>query len=349
MNLVNNKRYCDAIRMIAAELPKKSSSILITGASGLIGSCIVDTLLLANAECGSDYQIYALGRNREKLEQRFAYGMKTGKLQLVVQDICEPLSEALQLDYIIHAASNADPRTYALYPAETLLTNIYGATNVLNYGKQHPSTRLVFTSTFETYGKIEGQDVYQENQSGVIDFNAIRSCYPESKRCAEILFRCYGEEYGVNFSIARLCSIYGPTMDPQDSKAHAQFLRKGIGNEDIVLKSEGTQRRTYLSVFDTVSGILQILFYGKNKEAYNVASSKSIVSIAEVAHVVADLCGKKVIFDLPDEVEQRGFSAPQNIILDASQLESLGWEAKYDIVAGMKLTIDILRELKDSK
>jgi len=346
MKLIDCQLYRETISKIARNLPKKSCKILITGATGLIGSCIVDVLLLANEQFDCDYTVYALGRNRDKLEDRFSYASTSDKLFFVVQDICRELDAQLEFDYIIHAASNADPRTYSLYPAETLLTNIYGATTVLNYAKSHLKARILFTSTFETYGKIEDNDVYNESQYGLIDYNMVRSCYPESKRCAEILFRCYAQEYGVNFSIARLCSIYGPTMDPEDSKAHAQFIRNALKDEDIVLKSEGTQKRTYLSVFDTVSGIFKILFEGKENEAYNVASSNSIVTIAEVARIVAEACGRKVVFDLPDEIEKRGFSVPQNSILDARKLESLGWKAMFDAKQGLELTINMLKNLK---
>lgn len=345
MEIYNNKTYQSVILEIARDLPIKKCSVLITGATGLIGSCMIDTLLLANNQLGSEYTIYALGRNRSKLEARFAYALNNANLHFVVQDICEPLDETILTDYIIHAASNADPRSYSLYPAETLLTNVYGAANVLNYVKSHLKTRVLFTSTFETYGRIEHSEAYKENEYGLIDFNMVRSCYPESKRCAEILFRCYEQEYGVNYSIARLCSIYGPTMDASDSKAHAQFIRNALNNEDIVLKSEGKPRRTYCSVFDTISGMFTILFKGKSGEAYNVATDKSVVSIAEVAQTVAGICGKRVIFDLPDEIEKRGFSVPQNSILDSRKLTELGWEAKYTLQEGMELTIAILKEL----
>lgn len=345
MEIFNSETYRKILIDIADDLPVKECSIMITGATGLIGSCIIDTLILANRMLGCKYKIYALGRNLEKLKSRFNYALNDEKLYFVVQDVCEEIKENADVDYIIHAASNADPRTYSLYPAQTLLTNVYGAANVLNYAVKHLKNKVLFTSTFETYGCINDSRSFKENEYGTIDFNMVRSCYPESKRCAEILFRCYEQQYGVKFCIARLCSIYGPTMDANDSKAHAQFIRNALADEDIVLKSEGKPRRTYCSVFDTISGILTVLFKGESGEVYNVATDKSVASIAEVAHTVADICGKKVIFDLPDEIEKKGFSVPQDSILDCEKIYSLGWNAKYPLYEGMSLTIKILREL----
>lgn len=347
MNIFENEKYLQAVRKIAGRLSGKKGNVLITGATGLIGSLLTDVLIYADREFGCGFKVYALSRSEEKLRKRFAYADKK-EIEFVAQDVSEPLDKALELDYIVHLASNADPRSYSLYPAQTLMTNINGALGVLEYAREHQNTRILFSSTFEVYGKIENCDVYKEDMCGIVDFNAVRSCYPESKRCAEILFRCYAQEYGVDFVIARLCSIYGPTMSMSDSKAHAQFIKNALNNENIVLKSEGKPRRTYLSVFDTVSAMIKIMLDGKSGEAYNVSSEKSIVSIAEVAKAAAGIAGTEVIFDLPDEIEKRGFSAPQNCILDSKKLSMLGWQADYDLNSGLELTINILKDLQNN-
>ena len=336
----NSITYQKAIGKAASEITVPGGRILITGSTGLIGSCIVDVLLAANASFGKRFEVYALGRNEEKMKRRFG---TDNALHFVVQDAAEPVTTEA-LDYIIHAASNADPKSYALYPVETIFTNILGARSVLDYCKGK-RTRVLFTSTFEVYGKLE-QDAYAEDQYGVIDLNMIRSCYPESKRTAEMLFKSYADEYGVNCVIARLSSIYGPTMKEDDSKAHAQFLRNALAGENIVLKSKGTQVRTYCYVMDAVSGILAVLFHGKTGEAYNVANENSVASIAEVAQTIADRAGTKVVFDLPDEVESKGFSKPQNCILKTDKIAGLGWKGKYDLKAGINETMTILKENK---
>ena len=330
--------YQTSINKLASDITLCEGRILITGATGLIGSCLVDILLTANSSYGKSFEIYALGRNKEKLISRFE---ETEKLHFVVQDVTESI-EIDNLDYIIHAASNADPKSYALYPTETILTNIGGAKSVLDYCK-NKKTRVLFTSTFEVYGKLE-QDVYTEDEYGTIDLNMIRSCYPESKRTAEMLFRSYADEYGVDCVIARLSSIYGPTMKDDDSKAHAQFIKNGIAGKDIILKSKGTQKRTYCYVMDAVSGLLAVLFNGKSGEAYNVAYEDSIATISDVAQAVAEYAGTKVIFDLPDEIESKGFSKPQNCVLKTDKIKSLGWSGRYDLKTGIAETMTILKE-----
>ena len=330
--------YFDGINKVAKSLSIKSGIILVTGATGLIGSCIIDVLLAANSMYNADYKIYALGRDRNKIVSRFG-----NKVVPIVQNIVDKLPINVEYDYIIHAASNADPRTYAIQPVETVLTNVIGNNNIFEYCRYHKKTRVILTSSFEVYGKIENHDIYKEEDCGILDFQILRNGYPESKRCAEILLHSYVEEYNIDAVIARLSSIYGPTMQVNDSKAHAQFIRNALHGDNIVLKSKGLPRRTYCYVTDAASAILYVLFNGKTGEVYNIANEKSIASIAEVAQTIAGIVGTSVVFDFPDEIESKGFSKPQNCILDNSKLRKLGWHAEYILDNGMRETIQTLK------
>lgn len=330
--------YRDSIEKLAKELPINRGSFLITGATGLIGSCLIDVLIAANKK-GSSFKIFALGRSKERIIKRFGI-----EVVPVEQDIATPLEEVETFNYIIHCASNADPKSYALQPVETILTNVIGSKNVLDYCKKHTSTRMLLTSTFEVYGSIDGVSSYREDVSGVIDQTVLRNGYPESKRCCELLLRSYADEYNVNGVIVRLPSVYGPTMLKSDSKAHAQFIKNALKHENIVLKSKGEQRRTYCYVLDAVSGIFKVLFDGVKGEAYNISNENSVASIADVAHSCAEIAGTKVIFDMPDEIEAKGFSRSKDCILDNTKLKSLGWSAQYSLHDGLMETIGYLEE-----
>ena len=278
------------------------------------------------------------------MEERF--GDASG-LVLMEQDVAEPFSLPFQPDYVVHAASNADPRAYAAFPAETILTNVLGAKNVLD-ACRGSQARILLTSTFEVYGRLE-KDRCQEDNYGSIDYNKIRAGYPESKRVAELLFRTAYSEYGMQTLIARLSSIYGPTMRETDNKAHAQFLRNALRGEDIELKSSGEQRRTYCYVMDAVSGLLTILFHGKAGEAYNVANHNAVATIAEVAETAARLSGTRVIRKEPSAEEKKGYSAPLHSVLDTEKLEALGWRGEYSLEQGMAETLAILRAVQENK
>ncbi len=342
MQIGEIEEYKSAVRLIAKEIPAGDSRILVTGASGLIGSVIVDALLCANRHQGADYQIFALGRNREKLEKRFG---RAPSVRILAQDIAEPI-QTDGLDYVVHAASFADPSSYARYPAETILTNVLGARSVLDYCRGK-TTRALLTSTFEVYGKndLEG---FAEEDCGWIDCNLIRSSYPESKRTAELLFRAYYEEYAVDGVIARLPSVYGPILSEHDNKAHAEFIRNAVNRRPIVLKSAGLQKRTYCYVMDIVSGLLYLLFHGKSGEAYNVANQASRITIAGLARLIADIAGTEVVFQTPDAEESKGYSKPQNSVLLTGKINRLGWHARYSLEEGIRETLEIVKKMRQN-
>ena len=340
------KLYQKQLNDVAHYLPKEDSSILVTGATGLVGSFLVDTLLFANKYLCRKFAIYALGRSNERLKRRFLYASETDGLHFVEADISQQLDTNLQFDYIVHAASNADPKSYALYPAETLLTNILGTKSVLDYARKNRNTRVLLTSTFEVYGDAGKNGIITEESTGIIDFHLLRNCYPYSKVCAELLCQCYAEQYDIDVVIGRLCGVYGPTMLPNDSKAQAQFIRNAVRGENIVMKSKGLQVRSYCYVADAVAALLTVLLKGEMSEAYNISDEKSIVSIAEFARITAEVSHVNVIFDLPDEIEFKGFSKPVDVKMDNTKLKKIGWESSYRIKKGISECIKILRAIE---
>ncbi|MBO5371394.1 MAG: NAD-dependent epimerase/dehydratase family protein [Lachnospiraceae bacterium] len=345
MNFLDNKDYQKDLYMVAVQLPEEAFSILITGATGLIGSFMVDVLRYANRVLNREYKIYAVGRSIEKLQQRFEGWNEVDGLHFVEQDVSQPFDDNIHVDYIVSAASNADPASYAKYPVETILTNILGTKHALEYGKKHNCKKVLLTSTMEVYGNDIPKTSFSEDDYGKIDFNQVRAGYPESKRTSELLCRSYVQEYAVPAVIARLGYIYGPTMIKTDNKVVAQFIRNILNNEDIILKSEGLQERSYLYVADTVSGIFTILFNGQDGEAYNVVSSNSVVSIKNLALLAADLAGKEVKIDLPISDKGAVMMKVQNNILEDKKLKALGWSDQYSLSDGLIQTVKILKKV----
>ncbi len=310
----------------------KSKAIVVTGANGLIGSYLVDFLLYADCKYCLDLTIYAISRSKDRLLKRFSENHKN--LVLIEQNLNEAFKLDFNPDYLIHAASNAHPIAFATDPVGTMKTNLIGSINLLESIKGC-NCKFLYISSGEIYGN-NVDHYFSENDLGSIDTKIARSCYPESKRAAETLCVAYAEQFGIHVNIARLCYVYGPTITDSNSRADAQFFRNALAGENIVMKSDGAQKRTYCYVADAVSGILHILLKGKNKEFYNIANTKSIVSVREYAQTLADIADVKLIFNLPDEIEKKGFSKPADSILDASKLQSIGWEPIYDIEQGLK-------------
>lgn len=349
MDLYKNSGYIDDIEYVAdLDLPWDKLSgkkMVISGATGLIGSFLVDVIMHKN-EDGLGCDLYALTRDPEKAAERFSGWKGSGKLHFIEYDVNRPLDLKMDsgVDYILHLASNTHPMQYATDPIGTITTNIIGLQNLLEFGVATGITRFLFASSNEIYGENRGDvEVFEENYCGYIDSNTLRAGYPESKRCGEALCQAYLSQKNIDVVIARPTRSFGPTMLMSDTKAISQFIRKGIAGEDIVLKSAGTQYYSYTYVADAVSGLLYVLLEGDKGAAYNIADEKSDIMLKDLAGTIADLTGKKVIFELPDATEASGYSKATKARLDGKKLRSLGWKAKYDIESGLMRTLSILK------
>ena len=241
---------------------------------------------------------------------------------------------------MVHGASNASPKRYATDPVGTMKSNLGGGSNLLELAKEKKA-RLLYISSGEVYGEGDGSD-FTEDYSGYVDCLNPRACYPSSKRASETLCVSYKEQYGVDVVIARPCHIYGSDIE-RDDRAFAQFLRKAKAGEDILLKSDGSQVRSYCHVDDCASALLYILLRGINGKAYNIANRDSVLSIKELAELIAQTVGVKIMYDIPSNSESKGYSKVQRAVLDSSLLESLGWRPQISLKEGLRRVLGIYK------
>ena len=255
------------------------------------------------------------------------------------------ISDDCNADYIIHLASNTHPVAYASDPIGTITVNVIGTRNILEYACNMRNPRIVFASSNEIYGNNRGDvELFDEGYCGYIDSNTLRAGYPESKRCGEALCQAYIKQRNLDIVIPRFTRSYGPTMLETDTKAVSQFIKKAINNEDIVLKSAGNQYYSYTYVIDAVAGLLTVMLVGKGGEAYNIADERTDIKLGALAEMIAEIKGRKVVYETPGEVEAMGYSKADKARLDGSKLRKLGWEARYGIKDGIERTINILEE-----
>ena len=321
-------------------------NLLLTGSTGLIGTMIVDVLMKKNRDENLNVTIYAAGRNEQIAAQRFADYTGDKNFHFVKMNVNEPITQNFSADFIIHAASNSQNKLFSSDPVNTIMANILGTYNLLNYGIKHKLERFLFTSSGDSYGQaLNDDDVFDESYCGYIDCNTLRAGYLESKRASESLCNAYISQYNMDVVIARPCRIYGGTMRLDDSKAMSEFIMNGVRGENIVLKSEGLPKFSYCYVADCVTGIFYCLLKGKCGEAYNIADSSEILSLREIAEYISGLAGTKVIFELPDAMQARGFSKAVRAILTNDKLRGLGWTPKDDTRSGVKKTIEIVKNI----
>ena len=316
-------------------------TMLITGATGMVCSSVIDVIAWMNHHRDARIHLMLAGRNKEKIASRFRDVLSQGEYQFIEYDATKDQQLSLRVDYIIHGASNANPAIYAREPVETLLGNIVGLNTVLDVAKNNPRSRLLYISSSEVYGnRTDGSNrPYSEDDYGFVDILNPRACYPNGKRTAETLCSSYGQEYSVDFVTVRLGHIYGPSITKVDTRASASFTRDVAAGHDIVMKSAGNQLRSYCYTLDCASAILTVLLNGSTGNAYNISNKDSIVSIRDMAEALAKAGGVKVIFNNPSDEEKKSYNLMSNSFLNAEKIEKLGWIAKYDLVEGVKRTL----------
>lgn len=333
-------------RILSFELPwqkLENKTILISGATGMVGKCLIDLLMLRNQSTDNKIKIIALSRNEKTAKQRFEEYWNNPFFQYISCDVNDKIPECGQADYIIHAASNTHPLQYSQDSVGTIASNVIGTKNLLDYAVTHGTEHFCFVSSVEVYGENRGDvEKFDEKYLGYIDCNTLRAGYPESKRLGETLCNAYKQTYDLDFTIPRLSRVYGPTMLMSDSKAISQFIKKAAAKEDIILKSEGNQKYSYSFVTDAVSGILYTMLLGNACEAYNVADEASDITLKELAEYLAAIAGTKVIFELPEESERRGYSTATKAMLDATKLRKTGWEPRVHMQEGLKCVVETL-------
>jgi nucleoside-diphosphate-sugar epimerase len=324
-----------------------NTNILITGATGLIGTALVDALMYRNTVYKDNITVYAMSRNVEKARGRFGDYFNNPRFVFIQQDVQSPVQTGKiekKIDFIIHGASNTHPIAYSTDPINTILLSVIGTKNILDLAVSQNIERTVFLSTVEIYGESRGDaEQFDEAYCGYIDCNTLRAGYPEGKRAAETLCQAYVSEKGNDIVIARCSRVYGPTMSVDDSKVIAQFLRNAARNENIVLKSKGTQRYSFCYAADVCAAVLFLLLNGKNGEAYNIADSNKSASLYEIAEILSNYTKKQIVYDTPASTEARGYSKATKAILDCSKIGELGWKAAFSIEEGLIRTLEIMR------
>lgn len=322
----------------------KESSFFITGASGMVGIYFVNTLYVLNKYYNYNIKINLLVRNKNKLPN---YILEDENVNILEQDVVNPIDFNKKVDYVIHAAGPASPLIMKEKPVETNFANTIGTANTLNFANKNNAKGYLFISSREIYGEpLPNQEFfYEEGPLGVLDHLVPRNGYAIGKKAAENMCTSFKDEYNLNTKVVRLAHTYGPGMSIYDGRVQADFLKNVVNNENIVLKSKGEAVRTYTYISDAVSAMFNVLLNSKDI-VYNIASENCKTSIKELAETLVNIYPErklKLVFDVKEDANKKGCASFTQGILSTSKIRNeLGWEPKYSLYDGFKRTLEYL-------
>ena len=312
-----------------------AESVLVTGATGLIGAALVKKF------AAEGRRVYAAARNVENARTRFG-GMPN--VEIVEWDVTKPggprsaatdgrAALVAASDWLVHAAAETATKNFVERPVETIASILDGTRNVLEFARAAQVKSMVYVSSMEVYG-TPSADPVTEADIGYLDPVRLRSNYPEAKRMAENLCVAYASEHGVPVKIARLAQTFGEGVRPEDNRVYAQFARAILSGRDIVLKTDGSASRCYCAVSDVVEAIAVLLARGANATPYTVANEATFCSVREMAERLIAAhpeSGSRLVFDISEEAA-RSYPPSSRLKLDSSRLRALGWEPQVGLM-----------------
>jgi nucleoside-diphosphate-sugar epimerase len=307
----------------------KNTTVLITGATGLIGSLLVRFLSYANREYDLNIKIIAVVRNAAKAKEIFGATDSTEPEYIVADLATDEICYDGACDYIIHAAAVTASKVMVSDPIGTIRTAIDGTEKLLQLAVDKQVKSFVYISSMEIYGQPKTEGKTAEKDLGYVDIGTVRSCYPEGKRMCECLCTAYAAQHGVNVKSARLAQTFGAGVLPTENRVFAQFARSAVKGEDIVLHTTGESEGNYVYTADAIRAILLLLLRGEAGEAYNIANEESHITIRAMAELVAKEIADdriRVVIDIPQDSESLGYAPPVKMWLDAGKMKKLGWE-----------------------
>ena len=307
----------------------RGKTVLVTGSKGIVGSGIIRWLMLLNETRGTGVHIIASTRDVSDVPPYIeghdavvfcSFGDETAA--------CAGAS----VDYVVHCAAPTSNKVFKAYPVESFYAILDGTRSALEVAREHTAV-MVYLSSEEVYGTPDLSKPVSEGYVGAIDSLSTRSCYPLGKKAAELLCRSYSEEYGVDVRIVRPSVILG-LWQPYDSvKVEAEIMRCVVEDEDLVMRSDGSTRKSVVYSLDAISAVLTVLLRDARSGVFNVTNPDTFCSVRERALSVFGEFSPNVSirFECDILAEELGYLPMRSLLEDIGAIEKLGWRPHADM------------------
>lgn len=270
----------------SAFAPLRGARLFITGGTGFFGHWLLESLLHANRTLNLRLHATVLTRSAANFRARSPHIALDPAVLLLEGDIARFRFPAAPYSHILHAATDSGGKQ-GERPAYVLANSVLdGTRRVLEFARECGATRLLYTSSGAVYGRTTTLMRTPETFLSGPDPLALSSSYDEAKRMSENLCVAYADKTLLEPVIARCFAFVGPHLPLDAHFAIGNFLRSAIRNEPLVIRSDGTPRRSWLYMADLAVWIWTLLVRGQANRAYNVGSDQGM-SIAEAARLTA--------------------------------------------------------------
>lgn len=309
--------------------------ILLTGVAGFIGWKVAEKLLSQGHEVIgvdnlNDYYDIKIKEYRLKTLNGFK-NFKFYKLDIENKDKLEKLFRSYKFDAVINEAARAGVRYSIQNPYIYFTTNVIGTLNLLELMKKYGVKKFVLASTSSLYA---GQ---QMPFSETLPVNTPISPYAASKKSAEVLAYTYHYLYGIDVSIVRYFTVYGPAGRPDMSIF--RFIYRTLKGEPIEIFGDGSQSRDFTYVDDIADGTIKAL-KPLGYEIINLGNNNPY-NLSYVIRLIEEYLGKKINIVYKD-FHKADLKETWADINKAKKL--LNWEPKVNLEKGIEKTIAWFKE-----
>ena len=342
LEIFNRSNFNDRLR---------NKTFYISGATGMIASYLIYYLIYLNIAHNFNIRIIAGIRNFDKAKRIFGEFIKKDFFSVFDGDISNPILVNGHIDYILHAASLASPQYYGSNPVETMIPNSVGLWRLLELAKEKKVESFLFFSSGAVYGDGFKKD-FEESFYGKFDFLSPGSVYGESKRFGEALCKAYYNEFGVPTKSIRIYHTYSPTMNlDNDKRAFCEFMRCAIYSDDIVIHSDGSQKRPYCYIVDGILAIFSVLLFGSNGDSYNLANTNEFISVNELATIICEISGNKIDIIHKNKMNKGylNLNHTQNVPCSIKKIRDLGCEFNICASEGLRRVYDYKTKMFNDK
>lgn len=337
-----------------------NKTVLITGATGLIGSHLVDFMM-----CVENVKVIALSRNRKKLTEGFKEYIGNDRFSFMEFDVAEEFIAEIKdtIDYIFHAAGPMENHIIANSPVDVIKPNLNGTINCLELLRRQKELtgrtgRLVLFSSVTVYANhTKGDITVSEDETNITEnLESESAAYSQSKRMSEVIVHAYRKQYGIDAVIARLSTVYGNTRFRPDT-AFFQFINTAVSHKNIIMNKSGIGRRDNIYIEDAIEGLISICIFGQDGWAYNISSNGELgnfAAIDEIGKIITDYVNQRfqyTEYDAVSVIYKDGGKNPRKpgLKLDNSRLKKLNWNIKTGLKDGIYKTIDAILDHESEK